>query len=120
MLQVLESGLEGREFLAGPGKGKYSIADIANFCWVRGCASWCVLLSSEAGVPDASTASAELPLHGRRNEQSVWMCRCSLTPGQVRSPPASVPPLSSLPPCESLASGAFAFVLHSLAVVCRV
>jgi len=32
---VLNSGLEGREYLAGPGKGAYSIADIANFCWVR-------------------------------------------------------------------------------------
>lgn len=33
--QVLNSALEGREYLAGPGKGTYSIADIANFCWVR-------------------------------------------------------------------------------------
>jgi len=26
---------EGREYLAGPGKGKYSIADINAFTWVR-------------------------------------------------------------------------------------
>ncbi|KAK9831857.1 hypothetical protein WJX81_002485 [Elliptochloris bilobata] len=43
LYNVLESGLEGRDYLAGPGKGKYTIADIANFCWVY-CHAW-------AGIP---------------------------------------------------------------------
>lgn len=30
---ILDKQLEGREYLVGPGKGKYSIADIANFSW---------------------------------------------------------------------------------------
>jgi len=33
---VLNSRLESRDYLAGPGRGKYSIADIANFGWVNG------------------------------------------------------------------------------------
>jgi len=32
---VLDKRLEGREYLVGTGKGKYSIADIANFSWVN-------------------------------------------------------------------------------------
>lgn len=32
---VLDKRLEGREYLVGEGKGKYSIADIANFSWVN-------------------------------------------------------------------------------------
>jgi len=32
---VLDHQLEGRDYLVGPGKGKYSIADIANFGWVN-------------------------------------------------------------------------------------
>jgi len=32
---VLDKQLEGRDYLVGPGKGKYSIADIANFSWVN-------------------------------------------------------------------------------------
>ena len=37
--KTLDTGLEGREYLAGPGKGTYTIADIANFCWVF-CHEW--------------------------------------------------------------------------------
>lgn len=32
---VLEQRLTGREFLAGKGRGKYSVADISSFAWVR-------------------------------------------------------------------------------------
>lgn len=32
---VLDIQLKDREYLVGPGKGKYSIADIANFSWVN-------------------------------------------------------------------------------------
>jgi glutathione S-transferase len=32
---VLDHQLQDREYLVGPGKGKYSIADIANFGWVN-------------------------------------------------------------------------------------
>ncbi|PFH51453.1 hypothetical protein AMATHDRAFT_191529 [Amanita thiersii Skay4041] len=31
---VLETGLQNRDFLAGPGRGKYSVADIKTFTWV--------------------------------------------------------------------------------------
>ena len=30
---VLEIRLANRDYLAGPGEGKYSIADIKAFCW---------------------------------------------------------------------------------------
>ena len=45
---MLESGLEGREYLAGPGKGTYTIADIANFCWV--CAAHVIWAPSKLGL----------------------------------------------------------------------
>jgi glutathione S-transferase len=32
---ILDHRLADREYLVGPGKGKYSIADIANFSWVN-------------------------------------------------------------------------------------
>jgi glutathione S-transferase len=32
---ILDKELETRDYLVGPGKGKYSIADIANFSWVN-------------------------------------------------------------------------------------
>ncbi|RDW66177.1 hypothetical protein BP6252_09812 [Coleophoma cylindrospora] len=32
---ILDKQLEGREYLVGPGQGKYSIADIASFGWVN-------------------------------------------------------------------------------------
>lgn len=32
---ILDKQLEGREYIVGPGKGKYSIADIASFGWVN-------------------------------------------------------------------------------------
>jgi len=32
---ILDHQLADREYLVGPGKGKYSIADIANFSWVN-------------------------------------------------------------------------------------
>ncbi|TGO90260.1 hypothetical protein BPOR_0072g00170 [Botrytis porri] len=32
---VLDTHLANREYIVGPGKGKYSIADIANFSWVN-------------------------------------------------------------------------------------
>lgn len=35
LFEVLDKHLENREFLAGPKEGDYSIADIANFCWVK-------------------------------------------------------------------------------------
>ncbi|KZV84921.1 glutathione S-transferase [Exidia glandulosa HHB12029] len=35
LYSVLESRLEGREYLAGPGKGKYTIADINVWPWVH-------------------------------------------------------------------------------------
>lgn len=35
LYSVLNTQLEGREYLVGPGKGQYSIADIANFSWVN-------------------------------------------------------------------------------------
>jgi len=34
---VLEIRLASRDYLAGPAKGKYSIADLKAFCWVRIC-----------------------------------------------------------------------------------
>ena len=34
-LEVLDKALEGREYLVGPGKGKYTFADIANFAFVN-------------------------------------------------------------------------------------
>jgi glutathione S-transferase len=33
---ILDHRLKDREYLVGPGTGKYSIADIANFGWVNG------------------------------------------------------------------------------------
>jgi len=36
LYSVLETRLQGREYLAGPGKGKFSLADINGFPWVRG------------------------------------------------------------------------------------
>ncbi|KAG8805339.1 glutathione S- transferase, nitrogen catabolite repression regulator, partial [Serendipita sp. 400] len=36
LYSVLEIRLNGREYLAGPGKGTYSIADINAFPWVNG------------------------------------------------------------------------------------
>jgi len=32
---VLDARLKDRDYLAGPGQGQYSIADIANFSWVN-------------------------------------------------------------------------------------
>lgn len=32
---ILDKRLEGREYIVGSGKGKYSIADIASFSWVN-------------------------------------------------------------------------------------
>lgn len=32
---ILDKQLEGRDYLVGPAKGKYSIADIASFGWVN-------------------------------------------------------------------------------------
>lgn len=32
---ILDARLEDRDYLAGPGRGKYSVADIANFSWVN-------------------------------------------------------------------------------------
>jgi glutathione S-transferase len=32
---ILDTQLTSRDYLVGPGKGKYSIADIANFSWVN-------------------------------------------------------------------------------------
>lgn len=32
---ILNTRLTGRDYLAGPGRGRYSIADIANFSWVN-------------------------------------------------------------------------------------
>lgn len=32
---ILDSQLSSRDYLVGPGKGKYSIADIASFSWVN-------------------------------------------------------------------------------------
>lgn len=34
---ILDAHLADRDFLVGPGRGKYSIADIANFSWVNVC-----------------------------------------------------------------------------------
>lgn len=34
---ILDSHLAERDYLVGPGRGKYSIADIANFGWVNVC-----------------------------------------------------------------------------------
>ncbi|KAJ4364363.1 hypothetical protein N0V95_000772 [Ascochyta clinopodiicola] len=35
LYDVLEERLQGREFLVGKGKGRYSVADISTFTWVR-------------------------------------------------------------------------------------
>jgi len=35
LYNVLEIRLTGRDYLAGPAKGKYSIADLKAFCWVK-------------------------------------------------------------------------------------
>jgi len=35
LYNVLEIRLADRDYLAGPGKGKYSIADLKSFCWVK-------------------------------------------------------------------------------------
>ena len=32
---ILDNQLKDRDYIVGPGKGKYSIADIANFTWVN-------------------------------------------------------------------------------------
>ena len=32
---ILDNELKNKDYLVGPGKGKYSIADIANFSWVN-------------------------------------------------------------------------------------
>ena len=32
---ILDSQLSSRDYLVGPGRGRYSIADIANFSWVN-------------------------------------------------------------------------------------
>ncbi|KZV77811.1 glutathione S-transferase, partial [Exidia glandulosa HHB12029] len=44
LYSVLESRLEGREYLAGPGKGKYTIADINVWPW------YAVHVASYAGI----------------------------------------------------------------------
>lgn len=35
LMGVLDTALSSRDYLVGPGRGKYSIADIANFSWVN-------------------------------------------------------------------------------------
>ncbi|KAJ4326007.1 hypothetical protein N0V94_000372 [Neodidymelliopsis sp. IMI 364377] len=35
LYSVLETRLQGRDFLVGKGKGKYSVADMSTFTWVR-------------------------------------------------------------------------------------
>lgn len=43
LYSVLESRLQGRDWLVGPGKGKYSLADINAFPWV--------MMAQHSGVP---------------------------------------------------------------------
>lgn len=35
LYSVLETHLEGRDWLVGPGKGKYSVADINGYPWLH-------------------------------------------------------------------------------------
>jgi len=35
LYNVLEIGLKDRDYLAGPGRGKYTVADLKPFTWVR-------------------------------------------------------------------------------------
>ncbi|KAG8956031.1 glutathione S- transferase, nitrogen catabolite repression regulator [Tulasnella sp. 424] len=52
LYSVLEARLsDGREYLAGPGKGKYSFADVNGFPWVRG-HGWAGIQNFEADFPN--------------------------------------------------------------------
>lgn len=76
LLGVIDDALEGREYLVGPGSGKYSIADIASYCWANyakhldievppNVAAWCAKISDREAVKRGKA----VPSGGKTDEE---------------------------------------------------